>query len=50
MCSIYPIWLPKSLETELRYRYTTITDIGHISLYEFQLVFEIPVQFFLDVY
>lgn len=35
---------------ELRHRYTTITDIDHISLYEFQLVFEIPVQFFLDVY
>lgn len=31
---------------ELRYRYTTVTDIGHISLYEFQLVFEIPVQIF----
>lgn len=31
---------------ELRYRYTTVTDIGHISLYEFQLVFEIPVQLF----
>lgn len=31
---------------ELRHRYTTITDIDHISLYEFQLVFEIPVQFF----